>query len=45
MLNSSRDETEGTHRSSGVWEEEGPLCDLGSEFLLGGSERAMSGRG
>ena len=37
MLNFSRDKNEGTYRSGGG--EEGPLCDPGSELLLGGRAR------
>ena len=39
MLNYSRDKDEDTYRIEEG--EEGPLCDPGSEFLLGGSARRV----
>ena len=41
MLNYSRDKHEGTYCCSGEGGE-GPLCDPGSELLLGGSTRESS---
>ena len=41
MLNFWRDNNEGTRRSGEG--EEGPVCDPGSELLLGGSARAVRG--
>ena len=40
MLKSSRDKNEGTYRVVGRGEE-GPLCDPGSELLLGGRARIV----
>ena len=42
MLNSCRDKIGGTYRS-GEGGEKGPLCDPGSELLLGGSARVVRG--
>ena len=39
MLNYFRDKNEGTH--CGGEGEKGPLCDPGSELLLGGSARVV----
>ena len=39
MLNYSREKIEGTYRSGEG--EEGPLCDPGSELLLGGRARVV----
>ena len=48
MLNNSRDKNEGTYRIGKARtvlgrEEEGPLCNPGSELLLGGSARVVQG--
>ena len=42
MLFFSRDKNEGTYRSGEG--EESPLCDPGSELLLGGKARAVRGQ-
>ena len=43
MLNSSHVKNEGTQRTVVGRGEEGPLCDPGSESLLGGRAREVRG--